>query len=148
MMHDPHWGLPDPDTAEGFYRNVAAKRFLAWIVDTILVTALVAVAIPFTAFIGLFFLPFLWIGVSFVYRTTTIARGGATLGMAFAGIELRSAAGTAPDATLAAFHTGAYLAMTAFFPAQLVSILMMLVTPRGQGLHDMLLGTAVLNRAA
>lgn len=146
MQTEPNWGLPDPQTHADFYDGVARKRLVAWVIDSIITVGLVAVAIPFTAFTGLFFLPVLWLVVSFVYRTATIAHNGATLGMRFFGIELRSQDGSLPDTTLAAMHTGSYLAMTMIFPAQLISILMMLTTARVQGLHDMLLGTAVINR--
>lgn len=147
MHTDPYWGLPDPETGAAFYDGVASKRLLAWLVDTVLTVGLVLLAIPLTAFVGLFFLPILWLGVSFVYRTATLARSGATWGMHFTGIELRRQDGQHPDGLTAALHTGAYLAMVMVFPAQLVSILLMLTSARGQGLHDMLLGTAVVNKA-
>lgn len=146
MQSEPYWGLPDPQTDFAFYDGVARKRLLAWVVDVIITAVLVLVAIPFTAFTGLFFLPMLWLLVNFVYRTATIAKNGATLGMRFFGIELRSRDGSLPDGPLAAMHTGAYLVMTMFFPAQLISIVMMLTSARVQGLHDVFLGTAVINR--
>ncbi len=148
MDTSPYWGLPDPETNPGFYDGVTVKRLFAWVIDALLVTALVALSIPLTAFVGLFFLPLLWLTVSFIYRTATIAQSGATWGMRFVGIELRTHAGARPDPMTAAFHSGGYLAMTAVFPAQIVSIVLMLTTERGQGLHDMVLGTAMLNRAA
>jgi len=142
----PYWGLPDPDRDWRFYRGVPAKRLFAWLIDVVLTTALVALAIPLTAFVGLFFLPVLWLVVSFVYRAATLAAGSATWGMRFVGIELRRGDGARADNATAMLHTGLYLGMTVLFPAQLISMLLMLVTPRGQGLHDLLLGTAVINR--
>lgn len=148
-MHlEPSWGLPDPHRDHVFYDGVARKRFLAWGIDVMITVGLVLLAIPLTAFTGLFFFPLLWVGVSFLYRTVTIAQTGATLGMRFFGIQLRSRDGSLPDAPLAALHTGFYLGMMAVFPLQMVSIAMMLISPRVQGLHDTLLGTAVINRPA
>ncbi|WP_172331763.1 RDD family protein [Mangrovicoccus sp. HB161399] len=147
MHSNPYWGLPDPETGHAFYDGVTRRRFLAWIVDMVLTVGLVLLAIPLTAFTGLFFLPLLWLAVSFAYRAITIANSGATWGMHFAGIELRRQDGTRPDGVLAALHTGAYLGMTMVFPAQLISIAVMLASSRGQGLHDMLLGTAMINKA-
>ncbi|MBE3640339.1 RDD family protein [Mangrovicoccus algicola] len=147
MHTNPYWGLPDPETGRAFYDGVLRRRFLAWLVDLVLITGLVMLAIPLTAFTGLFFLPVLWLAVSFLYRWATLSRSGATWGMRFAGIELRNQDGTQPGATIAAAHAGAYLAMTMVFPAQLISIAVMCASRRGQGLHDLILGTAMINRA-
>lgn len=148
MQPEPLWGLPDPETQFGFYDGVIRKRLVAWLIDTVLITGLVALAIPFTAFVGLFFLPVLWLMVSFVYRTATLTNSGATWGMQFMGIELRTHEGQSPDGPISALHSAAYLGMTMVFPAQMISILLMLTSERGQGLHDMVLGTAMVNRAA
>ena len=145
---DPLWGLPDPDTHGGFYAGTTSKRFLAWIVDTILIVMISVIAIPLTAFVGLFFFALLFIGASFIYRTASIATWSATPGMLLMGIELRNARGERFDAGTAAAHTMLYLVMMSFFVLQAVSILLMLLNARGQGLHDMLLGTAAINRAS
>lgn len=146
-LSEPLWGLPDPDTHGDFYEATAMKRFVAWIVDTILILLISLVAIPFTAFIGLFFFAVLFLIVSFVYRTATIASWSATPGMRLMGIEFRNARGERFDSMTAAAHTMLYLIMMSVFVLQAVSILLMLVSARGQGLHDHLLGTAAINRA-
>ncbi len=145
---DPLWGLPDPDTHGGFYSGTSSKRLVAWIVDTILIVMISLVAIPLTAFVGLFFFALLFLGASFIYRTASIAAWSATPGMILMGIELRNARGERFDAGTAAAHTMLYLVMMSFFVLQAVSILLMLLNARGQGLHDMLLGTAAINRAS
>jgi len=138
--------LPDPDTQPQFYDGVAIKRLLAWIVDTVLI-ALVAVAIlPFTAFTGLFFFPFLLLVVGFIYRTTTLAGGSATWGMRLFSIEFRTMHGERFDLGTAFAHTLGYSISIAMFPAQIVSIILMLTTARGQGLTDHVLGTVAMNR--
>ena len=63
-------------------------------------------------------------------------------------IELRDHKGAQLDLLTAFLHTLGYTASLALFPAQFVSVILMLTTPRGQGLSDMLLGTAMINRAA
>lgn len=141
------WGLPDPDAAPEFYDDVVVKRLLAWIVDTALITGLTLLAIPLTAFIGLFFFAGLFLVISFVYRTWTISSASATPGMRLMGIEFRTFRGERFDTAMAALHTGAFLAMSTIFLVQAVSVVMMLTTARRQGLHDMLLGTAAVNRA-
>jgi uncharacterized RDD family membrane protein YckC len=141
------WGLPDPDTHAEFYADVPTKRLLAWVVDSILILLLTLLAIPFTAFVGLFFFAFLWLAVSLVYRIATLGRSSATPGMRLMAIEMRTGRGERFDPLTATLHTVIYLAMLTTVVPQAVSILLMLTGSRAQGLHDLLLGTAAINRA-
>ena len=74
-------GLPDPVTAPEFYADVASKRLIAWIVDTVLIILITVLLVPLTAFTALFYFPFLAMIVSLVYRIVTIANRSATPGM-------------------------------------------------------------------
>ena len=139
-------GLPDPDTRPEIYAGVPLKRFFAWIVDALLAAVLTAVALPFTAFLGVFFLPFLYMVVAFLYRWVTISNGSATPGMRLAAIELRNRYGERFDSGTALMHTLGYTLSVSIFPLQLVSIALMLISERGQGLTDHVLGTTALNR--
>ena len=56
---------PDPLTDPKFYRDVTAKRLLAWVVDMLLVSLLAVIIVPFTAFTGLFFFPLLFADAGF-----------------------------------------------------------------------------------
>ena len=143
---DPFDGLPDPDRQGDFYAGVVLKRLFAWLVDTVLIAGLTLVAIPLTAFTGLFFIVPLFVLISLAYRIVTIARYSATPGMWLAGIEFRTFAGTRFDATTATFHTLLYLFMSTIVVLQVISVILMLVTERRQGLHDLVLGTAAINR--
>ena len=60
-------------------------------------------------------------------------------------IEFRRGDGSHFDGGTAFLHTAGYFASVAIFPAQLISIAMMLLTPRRQGLTDAVLGTTALN---
>ena len=140
--------LADPVTQPQFYASVAPKRFVAWIIDTVLIVVLCAIVVPFTAFTGLFFLPFLFLVVGLLYRVVTISSGSATWGMRFMSIEFRSIDGGRFDLSLAFWHTVGYTISWSVFPVQLISIASMLISERGQGLSDHLLGTTVLNRRA
>lgn len=144
---DPHWGLPDPDTQGDFYASVPVKRFFAWIVDSILILAISLIAVPFTAFTAIFFFAFLVLAVSFVYRFLTLSQGSATLGMRLMAIEFRNRYGERLDSSTAFWHTAMYIGMTAVFIVKIISVVCILVTPRAQGLHDMVLGTAAINRS-
>lgn len=140
--------LADPVTQPQFYASVPSKRLFAWLIDTALIVILCAIIVPFTAFTGLFFLPLLFLIVGFLYRLVTISGGSATLGMRFMSIEFRSIDGSRFDTSLAFWHTVGYTISTSVFPLQLISIALMLISVRGQGLSDHLLGTTVLNRRA
>ncbi|MEM1129828.1 MAG: RDD family protein [Pseudomonadota bacterium] len=142
----PASGLPDPDYQAEFYQGVAAKRLLAWVVDTLLVLLISVLILPFTLFVGLFFFAFLFMGVNLAYRVISIARNSATPGMRLMAIELRGADGARLDTPTATFHTLIYMCLMTIFPLQIVSAILMAVSARGQGLQDMALGTAAINR--
>ncbi|MFX0544633.1 RDD family protein [Roseovarius sp. S1116L3] len=141
-------GLPDPVAQPEFYAGVTMKRFLAWIVDSVMILIFCVVALILTLGIGFFFLPALMLAVGLVYRSATLARGSATWGMALMAIELRRHDGTRLDPMTAVIHTLCYSASMAFAIPQVISVLLMLVGGRGQGLTDVVLGTAAINRRA
>ncbi|MFP7572073.1 RDD family protein [Marivita sp. S2033] len=140
--------LPDPVAQPEFYDSVVLKRGLAWVIDTVLIVVLLVPVIVMTAFIGLFFLSFLFFVTGFIYRVATISGGSATWGMRAMAIELRDAHGNRLDTGQAFLHTLGYTVSMSVFPLQLISIAMMFLTERGQGLTDMILGTVMINRRA
>lgn len=142
------WGLPDPDTQAEFYADVPMKRAIAWVVDVFLVFLAALLISLLTIGIGFFFFGFLLLTIGFVYRTVSLANRSATIGMRLASIELRTAQGERFDLPTAALHTLGYQLSMAFFLAQIASIVLMLTTPRAQGLTDHVLGTAAVNVAA
>ncbi|SDY01521.1 RDD family protein [Citreimonas salinaria] len=148
MFIDTSSALPDPVAQPEFYDGVAVKRGIAWAIDVTVIALMVVPAVVLTAFVGLFFLPFLYAAISFVYRVLTIAGGSATWGMRLMAIELRDTAGRRLDLGQAFLHTLGYTVSWAFAPLQLISVILMLATERGQGLSDHVMGTAALNRRA
>ncbi len=140
--------LPDPDLQPEFYAGVQPKRFFAWLIDSAIILGISLLAIPFTGFTAIFYFFALMAIVNFVYRTATLASGSATWGMRFVGIELRVTDGQRLDTSTAAMHTLGYMVSFAFFLLQVISVALMLITARGQGLTDHLLGTTMLNRRA
>ncbi len=145
-MHADAQALPDPEYQPAFYDGVPTKRLLAWIVDTVVIILMCLLVLPFTAFTGVFFFPFLMLVLGFFYRWVTISAGSATWGMRLFAVELRQADGTRLDAATAFWHTLGYSVSMAFPLAQLASIALMLTGARGQGLTDHVLGTVALNR--
>ena len=142
------WHIPDPSTQPEFYSDLPADRRLAWVVGSVSGGLICLLIVPFTAFTGLFFFPFLLLTVGFAYRVITIARGSATWGMRVVALEFRKMDGQRFDLTMAFLHT---LGLTVSFGLpvlQVISIVLMLTTQRRQGLSDHLLGTVALNRRA
>lgn len=139
-------GLPDPVREPHFYAGVTMKRALAWVIDSVLILALSLVILPFTAFTAIFFFPLFWLVVGFLYRWATLASRSATWGMRLMAIELREQDGLRLSGSTALLHTAGYTFSVAMAPLQLISVILMIVTARGQGLTDMILGTAAINR--
>ncbi|WP_299842871.1 RDD family protein [uncultured Roseovarius sp.] len=147
-MTDTTWHIPDPLSQPDFYADVPTKRLIAWVVDTVVITGVCLLILPFTAFTGLFFFPFLFLCVSFIYRVITIAGNSATWGMRLTAIEFRTGQGRRFDLSMAFLHTLGYSISWALFIFQIASIVLMLTTARGQGLSDHMLGTVAINRRA
>ncbi len=139
--------LPDPHHDADFYDGVTVKRLIAWGLDVAAITVLTVVALPFTAFAGLFFLLPLYLTVGFLYRWAGLSAGSSTPGMRLTGIELRGWDGRRLDPVTAFLHVAGYTGSVLLFPAQFVSAALMTVTERGQGLTDLVLGTAAIRRA-
>ncbi len=144
----PMRALPDAHRHTAFYADVPTKRAMAWVIDTMLITALTAMIVPFTAFTALFFLPFLYLTVSFATRWASLAILSATPGMVFFGITLRDRDGYRLDQATAFAHTLGYTLSFAFVLPQVISAALMIMSPRAQGLADLVLGTVAINRAA
>jgi uncharacterized RDD family membrane protein YckC len=145
-------GLPDPERDRQFYEGVQSRRLAAWVVDVLIVMAIgVPLALLFglmTLGIGFALFPAILLGVGLVYRTATIAGASATWGMRLMGIELRRADGARFDLPTAFLHTAIYTVCIGVVLLQAASIVGMLATRYGQGLPDIILRTAMINRPA
>ncbi|MCB1352440.1 MAG: RDD family protein [Rhodobacteraceae bacterium] len=143
-------GLPDPELDGQFYDGVPTRRFVAWIVDVLVVMALgVPVGVLFgllTLGFGFAAFPLVLAGMGLLYRTATIANSSATWGMRFMGIELRKSDGARLDPLTAFLHALIYVVSMAVFPVQLLSCAMILTTRYRQGLGDIFLRTTAINR--
>lgn len=139
-------GLPDPSQRAEFYQGIRTKRLIAWVLDMVVIAALSAILLPFTAFAALFFFPFFMLVIGFFYRWFTLASGSATWGMALMAIQLRDGDGDRLSGSTAFWHTVGYSLSIAIAPLQLISVVMMCVTERRQGLTDVILNTAAINR--
>jgi uncharacterized RDD family membrane protein YckC len=138
--------LPDPDHDRAFYEGVPAKRLFAWVLDVIMVTAMTFVLGLLTLSLLWWLWPLVYVTVDFLYRAGTIASGSATLGMRVMNLQLRGPSGARLSRGEAVLHTLAYMVAAAFVLIQLVSIAMMALGARHQGLHDLLIGSVAINR--
>lgn len=86
--------------------------------------------------------------IGFLYRWMSIAGKSSTPGMRLMNIEFRNAWGERFDGGEAFLHTLGYTLIATTVILQIASIVLMFVSERGQGLHDMVLGTVALNRRA
>lgn len=141
--YDPH---PDPIRSPAFYSGVPVKRLIAWVIDTAISVVLALLVLPFTAFVGVFFFPVLVILVGFAYRTLTISSQSATWGMRMMAIELRDSRGERFDFSQAIVHTAGYALSISMVLVQLISVLLMAGSAKGQGLTDLALGSVMINR--
>ncbi len=141
-------GLPDPVRHAEFYADTTVKRALAWVVDVVLISLISVALTPLTLFTSIFYFPLFYLCVGVAYRTASIARLSGTPGMRLLSIELRGADGLRLDPMQAVLHTAGYTASVVVFPLQLMSGALMIGTARGQGLTDLVLGSAAINRAA
>lgn len=139
---------PDPDRHADFYDGVLMKRFIAWIFDLVLIAVLTAVIVPFTAFTALFFLPILFLTVGVLYRWITLSGRSATLGMRLMSIEFIDRQGRRFDAATALVWTLGYSLSMAFVLPQILSVVLMVMSQRAQGLTDLVLGTVAINSPA
>lgn len=140
--------LPDPDRHADFYAAVPVKRAVAFAIDCGIVALLTTLVVLLTAFTALFFLPVAFGAVNFVYRWIALARASATPGMRLVSILFLDRSGSRLDAASAFLHTLGTTLSFAFVLPQIGSAVLMLTSPRGQGLTDLVLGTVAINRAA
>lgn len=138
--------LPHPDHEPGLYRDVVLKRFLAWLIDLVITFAITAAVVIMTVFLGLFFLPLLWIVVSVTYRTVMLSNYSATAGMLLVALRLRHLDGSRPGPVVCLWHAALFSLTMATVLGQIVSVGLILITPYRQALNDLILGTTMINR--
>ncbi|MDH5797014.1 MAG: RDD family protein [Paracoccaceae bacterium] len=146
METTPISRLPDPAEYPAAYRGVLIKRFFAFLIDSMIITLILLALIPLTAFIALFFLGIIAILLNFFYRSISLTNRSATPGMRMMGIEFRDNEAQRFSSGMAMLHTLLFMLCMSTMVPQLVSVIMMLVSSRSQGLYDLFLGTAVVNR--
>lgn len=137
--------LPDPATQPEFFSGVVFKRLIAWALDLVAITIISAILATLPLFIGWFFFPLIFLAVKLVYCIGSLSRFSATPGMRLMNIELRNRQGQAMESSEAALHTISFVISMAFVIPQLITLALTVLSPKGQGLHDMFVGATVIN---
>lgn len=144
----------DPVRDPALFAGVRRRRTLAFLVDAALILMLTAVAGVLVFVLGVvtfgfawFFFLFLWQGVALLYTASTLGGpASATPGMRLMGLEMRLWYGAPIYPLLAVVHAVAFwLSMSLLTPLVLVAAVM---NERKRLLHDMLLGTVVIDSDA
>ena len=147
----PNRFIYDPGTQPELFDGILSKRIIAFVVDAILIVALmipaflVVLVLGFvTLGIGWLLFPPLFAIVALGYVALTLGgSASATVGMRMAGIEMRTWSGQKMFPLLAIMH-----ALIFWFSIGLLTPLILLVglfTYRKQLLHDILLAVVALN---
>lgn len=144
----------DPDTRPELFDGILSKRIVAFVIDAIIIVALLipaALVVFILGFVTLgiawFLYPALFAVVALGYVALTMGSpASATIGMRFVGIEMRTWSGQKMFTLLAVMH-----ALIFWFSVSFLTPLILLVglfTRRKQMLHDLLLGVLAVNSYA
>jgi uncharacterized RDD family membrane protein YckC len=141
----------DPVRWPELYDGVLARRIVAFAVDAFLIAVLMipafllALALTIITFgLAWFLVPPLFVIVALGYVALTFGSPrSATIGMRLVGIEMRTTSGLRMYPLLALVHAVAFwISVSVLTP---FILLVGLFSPRRRLLHDMLLGTVMLN---
>ncbi|MTI42391.1 putative RDD family membrane protein YckC [Roseibium hamelinense] len=144
----------DPAIRPDLYEGVRTRRIFAFFFDAIFITILIALAAIIVGFMGIFTLGLAWFAYLFLGQAVALlyvafTLGGpnaATPGMRAMGLEMRLWYGARPYPLLAVMH-----ALIFWFSVSLLTpfiLLVSLFSDRKRLLHDIVLGTVVVNSAA
>ena len=148
-------GVPDPVHDSQFYDGVPVRRFVAFCIDFVVIIGLWCVVLILGLLVSILTLGIatplavaLFSATSFLYRWAMLTQSSATLGMILTGIEVRSATGGLLDPVTAFLHVAGFYVSVFFTPLLVIGWIVMAASPHRRMLHDLVLGTVVINRPA
>ena len=147
----------DPETQPELFRGVLIRRFFAFLIDLVVIGAPIVLGVIFIALFGLVTLGLGWLLFWLVSPLSVIwailyyglSLGGphsATVGMRMMDLQLRTFSGEPGYFLLGAAHAVLYWISVSLLTPFIV--LVGLVNRRRQLLHDLVLGTVIINTAA
>ena len=82
----------------------------------------------------------------FIYRWIMLAQRSATVGMMLTGIEVRDGNGDPMTSGTGFIHTAGFYATFLFLPLLFIGWFLMFSAPHRRAMHDLILGSVVINR--
>ena len=145
--------LPDPQTAPELFEGLLSRRVAAFMIDLIVMGAMILVFAFVGLIAGLVTFGLGWLALVFVVPATIVLYYGATLGsprratlgMRAMDLVLTPTRGQPLDGWMAIIHAGVFWITT--WISWPLSLLFALFTPRRQMLHDLVTGTLMLRRS-
>ena len=147
----------DPWLQPELFRGVLTKRVFAFIIDLVVLSIPIVLAIIFIALFGIVTLglgfvfyallsPIMILWALFYYGVTLGGRHSATIGMRAMDIEMRTWYGSPAYFVLGAVHAIVFwISVSVFTP---LVLLVCLFNERRRCLHDILIGTVIINNEA
>lgn len=145
--------LPDPATAPELFDGVLSRRVAAYFIDLVMLGVILTVVMLVSTIAGFLSFGLAWlllplsalVSLILYYAATLGSHRRATLGMAAMDLVLTPTRAAPLDGWLAFLHP--LLFWTTFWISWPVSLILPLMTPRRQMLHDLALGTLVVRRS-
>ncbi len=146
-------GVPDPVRDSQFYEGVPVRRLIAFCIDLLVIIALWCVVLVVGLIISVLTLGLgtplaaaVFAATGFLYRWVMLAERSATVGMVVTGIEVRNAAGDRLNPVVAFLHVAGFYTSVFITPLLVIGWFLMASSPYRRLLHDLFLGTVVINR--
>lgn len=158
--NDPYSGSEqayDASYDDGLYRGVLTKRFIAFLIDLVVLSVPIILATIFIALFGIVTLGLGWmlfwllsplsvLWALIYYGSSLGGRHAATVGMRTMDIHMRTRTGERPYFLLGVVHAVLYwLSVSLLTP---FVVIVGFFNRRAQLLHDLLLGTTIVNSSA
>ncbi len=144
----------EPADNPQLYEGVVTRRVMAFGIDLVVVVLLTTLVYVMTFFLGFLTFGLAWLAFGLIYPGVALLYAGltlsgpraATIGMRFMDIHMITWSGRRVDFMLGVMHAlGFYLSVVALTP---FSLAVALFEPRGRLVHDLVLGTMIVNSQA
>lgn len=145
--------VPDPVHDSQFYDGVPMRRLVAFCIDLAVILLLWCVVLVVGLIVSILTLGLgtpiaaaVFAATGFLYRWVMLSERSATVGMLMTGIEVRDARGSRLNPVIAFLHVAGFYVSVFITPLLVIGWFLMASTPYRRLLHDLVLGTVVINR--
>lgn len=145
--------LPNPAASPELFESILTRRVLAFVIDCVIMSILIAVLSIVAGILGIFTLGLAWLSIPVMvpvvfiayYAVTLGSPSRATLGMRAMDIVLTPTRDAPLDGWMAMLHVVAFWATCSLLTPFVLAV--GLITNRRQLLHDILLGVLMVRRS-